>query len=256
MGVVRLLLAVFLAGCGFRHGEQLGAAAGDAMRPLDAALDALGDASPDVSTAPPPFCDANDLALVACYDLDGTVADGSPHHLDPDVMTNVSFGAGKVGQALVVSKTTEVDVADNALFDVSALTIEAWIDLTALPVTGDRAGILDCDQQYGFFVYPGGDIQCSIGVTVTAAITAGQWIHVACTHDGAGTGKLYINGAPMATAPVGALSTGGTTGITIGGNNPPGGGNPLDGSLDQLRLFSAARTDAQICADAGRLSCN
>ena len=43
---------------------------------------------------------------------------------------------------------------------------------------------------------------------------------------------------------------GGVQGMALGANSPSG--NQLGGDIDQLRLFSAARTDAQIAADAQR----
>ncbi|HUJ58160.1 MAG TPA: LamG domain-containing protein [Kofleriaceae bacterium] len=221
---MRALLLVGLGACRFAHGE----------------------AAPD---AVPPFCDPDDATLVACYELDGEVQDGSPHHLDPDVTDNVAFGAGKVGQAMVIGATTEVDVAESPLFGVSALTIEAWIAPSQLP--SDRGGVLDCDGRYGFFLYASDQIECIAGGTATAGpIATQQWTHVACTSDGTAV-SVYIDGRLAASAPATALSpTGSQTGITIGGNNPPGGGDPLVGSLDQLRLYGVARTPAEICADA------
>lgn len=205
-------------------------------------------------TSPPPFCDPGDPTLIACYELEDTLADGSVHHLDPNVAINASFAAGKVGRALVVSPTTEVDVAESALFGTSAMTIEAWIDPVALPTAGKRAGILDCDGRYGFFLHPNGDLQCTT-VTATAVVQAARWTHVACTNDGA-TARIYVDGSVVATAAATPLPlTGSQSGITLGGNNPPGGGDPLNGALDQVRLFKVARTPAQLCAAAGRTTC-
>lgn len=53
----------------------------------------------------------------------------------------------------------------------------------------------------------------------------------------------------------GAVATGVTPGIYIGGAAPD---NPTDlyvGQLDQLRLFSVARAAQLICTDAGRAHC-
>jgi concanavalin A-like lectin/glucanase superfamily protein len=239
-----------LAGCAFHHGAFVAPPADDAAPAIDAAPDAAIDAAA-------PFCDSTDPTLVACYAFENTLADGSPNGHDPNVMSNVTFAAGKIGQALVVGPTTEVDVPDSTGFDVAALTIEAWIAPAALPASGARAGILDCEAQYGFFLHDQGNLSCTAGGGVTApngGIAAGDWHHVACTSDGAIV-TIYIDGTAVVSGPGGALSSGGTTGITLGGNNPPGGGSPLDGTLDQVRLYSAARTAAQICADAGRASC-
>ncbi len=200
------------------------------------------------------YCDSSDPTLVACYEFENALTDGSVHHLDPDVHTGVSYGPGNVGQALVIGQATEVDVAENSAFGVAALTIEAWIDPTQLPP--NRGGILDCDGRYGFFLYANGQLDCIAGGIVTAGpITPGRWTHVACTSDGSTT-TIYIDGKVASTTAAGPISlTGSQTGITLGGNNPPGGGDPLVGSLDELRLFSAARTAAQVCADSGLTTC-
>lgn len=258
MGVMRVVVGVVAVvvaggGCAFHRG----AVAGDASARDDAAppLDTPADTAPD---AAPPFCDGGDATLVACYAFEGTLADGSPHQLDPDISNNVTYASGKLGQAVVVGPTTEIDVADSADFDVTAFTIEAWIAPAALPATGARAGILDCDGQYGFFLHEAGDLTCTGGGSVSApagSVATGTWTHVACTHDGT-TLRIYVNGSQVAMAASPAPGGGGTTGITLGGNNPPpNGGSPLDGTLDQLRLFSAARSAGEICADAGQTSC-
>lgn len=205
--------------------------------------------------APIPYCDPNDTTLVACYEFEQTVQDGSINHLDPNVLDNVSYGVGAVGSALVVGATTEVDVPESNLFGVTAVTIEAWIDPAQIPT--DRGGILDCDGRYGFFLYSTDQIECIAGGTATAGpIATDEWTHVACTGDGT-TVRVYINGKLAGSAAASALSTTGSmTGITLGGNNPAGGGDPLGGSLDELRLFSAARTAQQVCADSRAGSCD
>jgi len=247
---MKLAVVYALAGCAFHHGAFVAPPADDAAPAIDAAPDAAIDAAA-------PFCDPSDTTLVACYAFENKLADGSPNAHDANVMTNVTFAAGKIGQAVVVGPTTEIDVPDSTGFDVAALTIEAWIAPTALPATGARGGILDCEAQYGFFLHELGDLSCTAGGGLTApagVITPGEWHHVACTSDAA-TITIYIDGTAVVSGIGGALSTGGTSGITLGGNNPPGGGSPLNGTLDQVRLYNAARTAAQICADAGRASC-
>lgn len=253
--MVRLFVVVLLSACRFTP-----QAAPDGLAPpggRDSAPASPLDAAPIDVAAPdaaPPFCDATDPTLVACYELEGTLTDGSMHHLDPDVAKSVTYTTGEVGQALAIGPTTEVDVAENSALGVSALTIEAWIDPSQVPT--DRGGIVDCDGRYGFFLYANDRIDCIAGGTATAGpIPIGQWTHVACTSDGA-TVRIYLDGTLAASSAAAALSpTGSQSGITLGGNNPAGGGDPLVGAIDQIRLFSAARSAAQICADAGKPSC-
>jgi hypothetical protein len=240
---------------GYRYDPYAGGGFAGQCVPLGAA-DAGIDGPKLDGSGGTPFCDATDANLVACYEFENTVADASSHHNNPTIMINVSYGAGQVGRALLVSPTTEVDVPDSSSFNVSALTIEAWIDPAAIPTGTARAGILDCQNRYGFFLHPNGDLICTAGGSVTAAanVQPNRWTHVACTNDGASL-RIYVNGSLAAMAAAGPPATGGVDGITLGGNNPPGGGDPLDGALDELRLFSVARSATQICTAAGRTTC-
>jgi hypothetical protein len=252
MRLVRVVLALLAVGCSFTRGGSYAAPSDGVTAPRDSAA---GDAA--TADASPPFCDPGDATLVACYAFEGSVLDGSSNHHDPNIALNISYAAGKTGQALIVGGTTEVDVPESGAFTVPALTIEAWIDLAAVPGLGNRAGILDSEGRWGFFVYDTGDLHCIAGGTAiaTATVTAGQWTHVACTNDGA-TLTIYVNGRAAVAQTASALAgNGAATGLTLGGNNPPGGGNPLDGAIDQLRLYCIARTAAQICGDAGAV-CN
>jgi hypothetical protein len=205
-------------------------------------------ASSETSDTPGgPFC--GQAGVVACYEFEGATADGTANHLD-GTMTNVTFVSGKRGMALRSDTTSAVDVADSALFDVAALTVEAWIYPTQLPATGERMGILDADGQYGFFLYESGRLQCTSGGSsnqIDANVPANQWTHVACIYDGANR-RIYVDGGLISETTGGALSTGGTTGITIAGNNPPGSGARLVGMIDQMRLWSRALTDVEIVA--------
>jgi len=213
------------------------------------------DAAPDSPT--PPFCDPSDPHLVACYEFEGDTKDSSNNRLDA-TMVNVSFPPGKVGKAMQFGATSAADVPNSAAFDVTALTIEAWINPSQLPSNGNRAGILDMDQQYGFFLHAGGELACTASVsmvTTVAHLATDRWTHVACTYDGA-VGAIYVDGSVLASATGGhALSTSGNTGISLAADNPPGKGSQLIGLIDEVRLMNVARTPAQICADAGKSSC-
>lgn len=244
-------LLVVLGGCSFRaHAGSSDAAIDAPDREADAAIDSPG-------ASPQPFCDTADPHLMVCYQFEGDTRDGSSHHLDA-TMSNVSFPAGKVGKAMQFGATSAADVPDSAVFDVAALTIEAWIWPSQLPSGTGRAGIVDMDGQYGFFLRPGGDLTCTTGASLPPAVAQLQtdrWTHVACTYDGAAA-AIYVDGIPLAKATGGgALNTSGTTGISLAADNPPGAGARLIGLIDEVRLMNVARTPAQICADAGKSSC-
>ena len=205
----------------------------------------------DGDAAQPAFCDPTDGTLIACYELEGNARDGSANRLDATT-SGVTFGAGRIGLAAQVDASSILGIAESSLLDPSAITMEAWIHPTQLPSAGTRAGIIDNNGQYGFFLHPGGDLQC-VGLQATANVQAGTWTHVACTYDG--TTRIYAGGVlvGMTAGGGGALGTGGTTGISIGGDNPAG--SPLVGAIDQLRIFKIARTASEICAAAGTSPC-
>jgi hypothetical protein len=237
-------------GCqsGWRYGDSAGSLSGMCVGGIDAGVDVPLDAGIDTPLAP--FCDRGDPRLVACYEFEGNTNDTSGHSLDAS-MVNVTFVAGQVGMAMQFGATSAADVSENPAFDVPQITIEAWINPSALPA--GRAGIVDNDGQYGFFLQSNGDLQCT-AETAAAGIVAGRWTHVACTVDGTNA-KIYVDGSLKGMATQGSLGSGGTTGISIAADNPPGSGSRLIGLIDQLRVENAARTAAEICADAGRTSC-
>ena len=256
--VYRVAVAfVLLAGCSFRTtvsatssdgpvaGDDAPVVDGPADAPIDAAIDAAPDAPPDSPPPPPAFCDPNDPTLVACYEFENATTDASGHNLNA-TNTNVTYVNGKVGKAAHATAMTAMRVTENSALDVPALTIECWIH-AAIPVTG-RAGIVDNDGQWGFFLQPNGALQ-GVGLTSQANIPANTWTHVALTYDG--TTRHYVNGVEIASAAntSGSFSaTNGSTGLSIAADNPSG--SPLGGDIDQLRIFSVARTPQQIAADA------
>lgn len=231
--------AVVLAGSGCAFRVNAGGEAADAA--VDVPLDA----------PVPAFCDPAGGDLVACFQLEGSVEDESGNSLALTT-SGVTFVSGKRGMAAHIEGASSIQLAETSLLDPTAITMEAWINPGLIPVIGARAGIVDNNGQYGFFVQPDGALQC-IGLTAPANLVAGVWTHVACTYDG--TTRLYARGVEVgATAGGGGpLGSGGTTGTSIAADNPSG--SPLNGDIDQVRIFKRARTAAEICAAAGLAVC-
>jgi concanavalin A-like lectin/glucanase superfamily protein len=73
--------------------------------------------------------------------------------------------------------------------------------------------------------------------------------------DANNTLSIYADGVLITSGAATAVPTGSTNGLTLGGNNPANGGSPLDGMLDQVRLFGVGRSAQQICGDAGKRDC-
>jgi hypothetical protein len=116
-----------------------------------------------------------------------------------------------------------------------------------------RAGLLDHNGQWGFFLLPSLQVRCSMAggpFAVGGSVVIGEWTHVACVYDRQ-TIQLYQDGVAIlpATQATAANPLGNTDGIRIGQDSPDG--DPLTGSIDEVRIWQVDRSADQICAAAG-----
>ncbi|HQP39048.1 MAG TPA: LamG domain-containing protein, partial [Polyangiaceae bacterium] len=220
----------------------------------DVAPDVAHDVAPDV--IPPPFCDSTnpDLALCMRFESSGDPGLDESFYGNDATAQNVLVVPGHDGNALKLSASSLVKVPDSTSLNVATLTIEAWINPSSMP-SGTRAGILDNDGQYGFFLMQNGALRCSMSCAIdtpAATVKAGAWQHVACTYDKARV-RVFLNGQVKGeVACTGDLGTGNANGTAIGMNSPDG--DVLVGLMDSLRIWRVGRTSSQICEAAG-LTC-
>lgn len=206
-----------------------------------------------------PFCDPLNAGLRACYQFEGVLTDGSGrgNHGTTDAG---SFVAGSRGQAYR-SGARGVRAGDSATLEcTTALTMEAWVLLSAWPDAGARYGVLDNNGQYGLFIGPGGELRCSAGVasSVPGAVGLGAWHHLGCVFDGpALTMRSYVDGVEVALNAAGlpdggvrVLSVGDDAGLTLGEQSPSG--DVLNGAIDGVRIWCVPRTAAELCATLGQ----
>ena len=79
-------------------------------------------------------------------------------------------------------------------------------------------------------------------------------VSLGAAHADGETIALYQDGRRVVNADSDqTLVTNRTDGLAIGQNSPDG--DPFDGALDDVRIWSRARSAAQICAAAGRPGC-
>jgi hypothetical protein len=212
---------------------------------LDAALVEAGDAD----ASPPPLCDSNDSTLVFCLPFDGDAIDRSGKPL-PTTVSNVTFGAGRVGQAASFA-TGFVESPHAPTLDVASVTMEAFVSPKTLPAPAARHGILDSNGRFSLFLMPSGSVACSAGPgadATTAGLPTGKLTHIACTASG-GILTLYVDGAVVASAVAGPIPVN-ANGIAVGRNDPSG--DFFDGTIDELRIYSRVRSPAEIAAAAMR----
>ncbi|HET9990038.1 MAG TPA: LamG domain-containing protein [Kofleriaceae bacterium] len=239
---------VALAGCRqiFGIGDP-GAAAGDAPPiPIDTPR---ADARTDGGPPPSQLCDSIDGSLVGCWDFDGNLKGGGPYHLDITATGVPTYVAGHIGQA-VDATNVDLNVAESPLLDVTAVTIEAWIYADSLPSGGaTRASILDNNNQYALYLEPNGTLRCYAGpatANMGNVIVAHTWMHVACTAAGAQI-LAYVDGVQVASGVMTSIPTDGSTGLTLGSDNPSGSGSRFSGKLDAVRLYSRALSATEVC---------
>ena len=153
---------------------------------------------------------------------------------------------------------------DPALRPTTGLSVEAWIKVA--PGQQDYATVLGASSDktwadgYGLD-WRGGNIEFWLGDyysrKVTAPVTANTWTHVAATYDGA-TMKLYVGGSMVASSPDAGGYDHAAVPLLIGGQNTaaPGGsflsGYSWSGDLDEVALYPAALSAAQVLDHAGR----
>lgn len=209
--------------------------------------DVAGDtgASTDSAVVPPGTCDPSVPALIACYDFEGNTLDGSStgNHA---AAANVTYAQGPRGAAIHVEVTSRVTPPTTSVFNVTSVSVMAWVRLDSLPASGARAGVFDADARYAIFVHGDGSFTCRNGVSATGLLQAAQWHHLAITDDGV-TLLLYLNGTQVASIASTAVPMSAGT-VEIGGNAPTG--DRLIGSIDSLRVYRGVRTPAEILDEA------
>ena len=148
-------------------------------------------------------------------------------------------------------------------------TIEYWVNTTMTGPTGTNwwqgAGLVDGEvagavNDFGTSLLNGGKLAFGVGnpdVTIqsTTAINDGTWHHVAVTRTQAsGLMQLYIDGALQVTSGTAVTNTGLLTApVNLRLGSIQTGAPYFTGQLDEVRLWSVVRTQAQISTNKNYL---
>lgn len=161
------------------------------------------------------------------------------------------------------------EATSNANFDVEQLTVEAWVNVETVNldpcctfaglltwgsnskaswefgVVGEPAGG-PLDHVYPFFKINWGQPAANTMLSGHATFDLHEWNHIAATYDGA-TARMYLNGELVDEAEWNvAIAPGDADAYMSIGNNFPGGDEFYGGTIDEVRIWSTARSSQQI----------
>ncbi|MFA5908367.1 MAG: LamG-like jellyroll fold domain-containing protein [Vicinamibacterales bacterium] len=190
----------------------------------------------------------------------GTTAADSSGLANGGALSNATWTAsGRFGSALTFNGSSSwVTVADaNSLDFTTGMTLSAWVRPTS--VSGDYRTVMLKERAPGLsyalygtdgasrppagYINTGGSDLAAIGPSNLAVNT---WTHLALSYDGA-TMRLYVNGSlANSRSAAGSIQTS-TGALRIGGNGV--WGEYFAGSIDEVRAYNRALTQAEIQAD-------
>mgnify|MGYP001617332601 CR=1 FL=1 len=189
----------------------------------------------------------------------GTSAFDSSGNGNTGTATGTTIISGKVGKARSFNGTSDyVAVAGNGGLNITDnLTLSAWIKPTTLTQASNPEIIA---KSTGAFFYrmrfiSGGTIRFNAYGTsdttldTTATLTANSWNHVEMVYNGS-TKAIYINGnLSTSESTTGSMASEANNNLYIGNLVSS---EYFSGSIDQVRIYNYARTQAQIAWDYNR----
>lgn len=208
---------------------------------------------------------ANKDSLVGWWTFDGprmtpnvrdSSGQGSNGTLNGQPATTTT--AGRVGQALTFDGTNDyVDTGASSLYDFTdeQMTVAAWVKPADLTSVMAIAGRRNMSSGWGFFVNgasAGAPLRFSIfGVidqdSSSSGLVRGQWNHVAVTYNKS-TISFYVNGSLVSShANTSDIVSAGSRSLYLGAFNNTGTfANPMNGALDEVRVYSRPFSAAEI----------
>jgi hypothetical protein len=195
------------------------------------------------------------MGLAAWFKLNDDATDSSGGGHD-GTAANVSYVAGKVGQAGSFNGSSSKVTVTGLMNSITAMSFACWVNCTTPQTNARIAESRDnADPNPGWILYiPANGVPVAVidaGATYVAAngpagsIKSGTWRHVAFVWNGA-TITVYVDG--VAGTPVAYTGTVTKTATTVIGNGSQATAYWYSGLIDDVRIYDSALSLSQIRA--------
>ena len=143
-------------------------------------------------------------------------------------------------------------VASNPEFDLSAMTVETWVRLAALPPS--PVTLLHRSPTIRISITPAGAAECrfdnsELSASADGAVQAGQWTHIACTFDPGGDFLVWVDAVSSDPGGADGGPGGSTVDLRLGARTDDT--ERFTGDLDVVRLWRRVLTPTELCTAAG-----
>jgi hypothetical protein len=196
----------------------------------------------------------------------GAVLDASASARNGAITGATRVATGKVGGALsfdgVNDWVTVLDGAAGTPLDLTnGMTLEAWVNPATMNgwetiILKERGGANSQALSYALYAAdgvgapPSGVVRVGTAdrtLRALAALTPGQWAHIATTYDGINQ-RMFINGVEVSSRPQAGNMAVGNQPLRIGGNQVFSG-EFYNGLIDNVRIYNRALTAAELSAE-------
>ncbi len=199
-----------------------------------------------------PKTDGNTMGLWHFQEGSGSaVGDTSGRYHNGD-FTSAAWTNGFLGYAGHFNGSDAyVNMGNHSDFNLTAMTIEAWVYLTASP--GSYPHVISkwsSNQGRSYFlrIMGGGDVQFQISgdggdrSVVGGRLTTNRWYHIAGVHDGNRNMWVYVDGEQKGYNGDSRPAFGTNAPLTVG-RDPTWGGTAFPGFIQHVRVSNVARYD-------------
>lgn len=196
-----------------------------------------------------PEADTNTIGLWHFQEGSGTLVSDSSGNAKNGSFSNGSWNDGFLGWTGAFNGTNSaVTIPHSSVFNVPAITVEAWINLTTYnnkpyPIVMKR--LINTPGGFEFHVTNDRELRWITEngwMNSSYGLTLNQWYHVAVTSNGVNQLCIYVNGINVKCQPGGAMAFNNAA-VTIGFIHNGDGDFSFAGYIQHVRISNIARTD-------------